>query len=572
MSIFDLEQQKQKVHQTFSKIDAALHTGNITQEERDALLHHYYMTTNEREAILPIDTQIHELRTNAKSDQNTIIINKTTVLVVAFIMVMAGLFGVMFYSVGGITGAIVLDTVQTIDTTYFTDTSLNITLNSTTRVSITGTAQGVGEVTITLNKDGTKYALYEYDTSPPTTAHASMTKAQYLVGEPALYTIDGEHSIYLMTATDATPIENTGVIEGLSAGSYTLTIIVNETENSTNVGGIHQENLKFTVVESVQTSLETFDTCGTLCSTNLSGDATIEITTSGDARVLLNNILLSSQENRAPQLVQEIPDVSGIGTINIDLHGAFTDADNDELLYESTHHDGMTETITNGVLSITGTPGTYTYVVYVSDLKEITPSNIFSITLIEEMTNENETNEIIVNDTNNNDENNNTLNDDATNENSINITIDTFDINCSDQDPNMRPLSCIQNNESTYFKHEEINIENKEGTLVGQLTPIGNLLIKGGIVENTLGRPARNDYQLGYMDEDGDFIATVWISTENGNLYMKGKLSEANGNIPLEDGYSAIANSRGIVLALINRNTGDLIVRGNVIPYRRSFG
>jgi hypothetical protein len=144
-------------------------------------------------------------------------------------------------------------------------------------------------------------------------------------------------------------------------------------------------------------------------------------------------------------------------------------------------------------------------------------------------------------------------------------------LDCTNPDPNQRPLDCIQGNDTSYFKPEDIIIENKNANAVARLTPVGNLLITGGLIENTTGQPSSSDYALGYSDENGDFIGTVWIDTSTGDLHLTGHLTEANGNIPIRDGWSAMANKRGIILALVNRQTGDLIVRGNLVPYRRSI-
>ena len=91
-------------------------------------------------------------------------------------------------------------------------------------------------------------------------------------------------------------------------------------------------------------------------------------------------------------------------------------------------------------------------------------------------------------------------------------------------------------------------------------------------MEHSAGSPSPADYQLGYENANGDFIPTIWIDTVSGDLHLRGTLTEANGNLLYTSGYSAYANSRGITLAIMNRQTGDLIVRGNIIPYRRSFG
>lgn len=142
---------------------------------------------------------------------------------------------------------------------------------------------------------------------------------------------------------------------------------------------------------------------------------------------------------------------------------------------------------------------------------------------------------------------------------------------CTDPDPNKRPLDCLQGNNSTYFLPEEILLKDKDAVTVGRLTPIGNLFITGSLVEHSTGTPHRNDYQLGYTNEDGDFVPTVWIDSATGDLHLRGHLTEANGNIVVSTGQAAITNQQGIVLALLNDSrAGDLVVRGNIIPHHRS--
>ena len=96
-------------------------------------------------------------------------------------------------------------------------------------------------------------------------------------------------------------------------------------------------------------------------------------------------------------------------------------------------------------------------------------------------------------------------------------------------------------------------------------------LIRGGLVEHSNDTPSAVDYQLGYEDDNGDFVPTLWIDTATGDLDLRGTLSEADGNIPMIGGYSAFVNKRGIILALYDSRTGNLVLRGNLVPYRRTI-
>jgi len=84
-----------------------------------------------------------------------------------------------------------------------------------------------------------------------------------------------------------------------------------------------------------------------------------------------------------PSLIRPIPDISAIGSAWVDVSAAFQNPNNEPLAFEWTRHDGLAETLDNGILTVTGAPGTYTYVTYAGDGHGITPSNIFTITLRE---------------------------------------------------------------------------------------------------------------------------------------------------------------------------------------------
>ena len=151
------------------------------------------------------------------------------------------------------------------------------------------------------------------------------------------------------------------------------------------------------------------------------------------------------------------------------------------------------------------------------------------------------------------------------------IVNDTKTIDCSHPNPNMRPLECILHENTSYFHEERISVENKNAVLVGEFTIIGNLKIRGDYVEQSSETPNDFDYQAGYIGDDGFFIPTIWINTETGDLHLRGNLTEANSNIVSREGMTTITNKRGIILAVIDRFTGDMILRGNIIPFRRTL-
>lgn len=542
-----LERRKREAHIAFSRADAAVAAGTITAEQRDLFLRKTYGTTQEREAIQAIEKEITRQREERLPGNSAALVTGLCVIMVLF-------FSALFWSTGGITGAAILEEVHDINTTYTGNASINLTLNQTTGILVAGTAQGAGNARITLHLDGQEFPIHTFSRGSITTDHAHLPKSWYEEGETVEYTAVNASSAYLMTADEAIPLGNQTAIGNLSAGNYTIKLIINDT-------GLSQEELPFQVVPAgTAAPAEEFSTCGDACHVNLTGEAQLRIAITGDASVTISTIVQSAYGNRAPQLAMPIQDISGT-TVTIDLAAYFTDADSDELFYESSDNPGVQEELDGSLLTISGDPGTYEYVTYASDLRELTPSNPFTVTIIAAQPESNSSQGTA----------NSTPGSSAANGTNGSGYETPAPGTCDDPDPNRRPLECLQGNDSTYFRPDDLFLENKQATAVGKFTPIGNLLIRGEVIERSAGAPAGNDYQLGYTDAAGDFVATVWIDSATGDLHLRGTLTEANGNIPIESGLSAIANRRGIVLALIDRSTGDLIIRGNVIPYRRSF-
>lgn len=301
-------------------------------------------------------------------------------------------------------------------------------------------------------------------------------------------------------------------------------------------------------------------------------------------------------QNNPPTLTQGLPPLSITAPTTLDLAPYFTDVDGDTLLYSTGLSSIATLIVDGNMLTITPiADGNETVFVYASDLKDLVQATLtLTVTLPANTT----TTTTTVNDTNETTMNATTnettieppfIETNLTNTTDTNITIDTnhtinltdnttmingtnASIDCSDPDPNKRPIECIQGENSSYFRRESLHIQSKDGISVGEITAVGNLLIRGTVVEISTGTPSTTDYQLGYLNENGDYIPTIWINSVTGDLHLRGRLVEANGNIPQQDGWTTFISARGIVLAQAHRETGDLTVRGNLVPYRRTFG
>jgi hypothetical protein len=555
-SIPELERKRRQVEDAFVIADKALVAGKISQHERDAYLEHLYGTRDPMHALAGIDKDLRQLR----DGDGSAFTHKAALLITSFFIVMISLFALLFSSTGGVTGAVVFEIPD--GTTYAQDAAVPVALEGATRVNVTGIASGLGDATVTLVLDGARYTLYEYRHAGPVTAHASLERSRYEEGETVSFIASDVSSAYLMTDADAIALGNGTSVANLTAGAYAFTLIIDD------AGALSQEELPFTVVPAgTPAPNEAFATCGELCRTNLTGNATLEITLEGDATITLEKITLGTQGNGIPVLVRTVPDVSGESRVVLDLALFFQDPDGDPLMYSSSQYEENNETIDAATLTIAGPPGTYTYVAYASDLAELTSSNLFTVTLTgnEPAAQENASNASEPH------AQNGTLPPAAQETNmTLNESVDT--LNCDDPDPNKRHVDCLNVEAQKYFE-EDVFLENVDRAKVARVTPIGNLLLTGRIVRyDASGNPGDRDFTIGYKDLNFLYRPTIWIDPE-GNLHLRGTVHEENENLIPPSGSYAIINRRGVYLAYADPETGDLYVRGNAIPYREDvFG
>jgi hypothetical protein len=568
-------------------------------------------------------------------------------VVALFAIIVTGLFATLFWSTGGITGAVVYE--QAVGRTLADGDIITLNLTNATKLIIDGTVSGVGNARIILRASdgdrGLDRELYGWQRGAVRTAHASLAKSWYAAGETVEYIPDTSApgsivSAYLMAAGQATPIDST-TLQGLAPGEYTITLIIDETAQSdvatddgsgTNATNetippadgptdravdeaaaepvLVQERLSFTIAaEGSSVPSMAFETCGEACALpGIEGPASIVMEADDGVTVRIDRVVFTSG-NEPPQLATAVADSVGERRAIIDLHAAFTDPDGDPLTFDIGAQEGFTTEIADGILTVQSeSAGTATFIAYASDGKEVTPSNLFSVTITMPAVDTNTTNGTTQGELTTNESVNETQNGSGAatpaEEDTTLLDVDTIMTNgtgnatdnqtsnqtgtsiegavptspapvldeCADPDPNKQPASCLQGAQSNWFRPEVIILEDKTARSVGQLTPIGNLLIRGDLVTGSTATPASTDYQLGYRDEDGDFVPTLWVDSQTGDLHLRGQLTEANGNIAYQDGLSAFTNQRSIILALVNPRTGDLTLRGNLVPYRRTFG
>jgi hypothetical protein len=501
------------------------------------------------------------------------------------------LAGILFVILAVMIGRIILSSTgiagfATLDSTNQNYTN-NMSIHSAqelTSIRISGTLFGEGTANIyyKLNDTNTTTLLVgsiASDNGLPRTA-----KASYAAGEEV--TIEHLPAIYTAYLDDGANNLQTAIPFTVPPSDMTLLIVANESDVLT--------TYRLPIIIGTTERTTTFtDLCVDTC-TMPPATGYIIVEATGAAQITFSKIETGIKQNTAPILSLPLApitiDAANMDNRIIDLSTHFTDADGDTLYYSVENSNIATTHVDNNIMTITPVQdGTQTLNIYASDLKDIatgtieitvTGMTVANTTVNDTLPAINETTNttVEINTTQENSTTNTTGIDINTTTNSTNETLPTVIANdtnstvpttldCSNPDPNARPLECVI--ESTYFKPEAIYIENKDADRVAMLTPIGNLLIRGDVLQHSTGSPAVNDYQLGYRDTDSNYIPTVWIDSATGNLHLRGTLTEANGQLPYREGYTAYTNQRGIILALANLGEGDLILRGGLIPYRR---
>jgi len=553
---------KRAVHESFTKLDRAVAQGTITVAERDAYLRTKHGHTERAAAV-------ERVATKATREQNRGHDPRT--LVIGFAVMMVAMLGALFWLGGGITGAVIQETTLDMDRIITETTDIPILLDNTDAVGILATAYGAGDILITLDIDGEQRTIAQYFEGRIATVHGSLEQRRYVEGETVTIQTLGEIVGATLVRADGTePIDPATFARELPIGSYVIVLLAQEGD------GVIQEELPFTVVApDAPLPNAVLTGCGEACALErTSGSATLRITIVGDATLNLSNVILTKLVNTPPVFSAIIPDQEG-AVITIDLADYFTDADGDALLYETSHPAGATETLNGSVLTISGRAGTYTYIAYASDLAELVESNAFTVTIMPETVDNTTTNATLnatepVLEPMPTNETEPTINESTpvtpfpeTSLNETNLTIDE----CANADPNLRPVSCLNVDGGRYFE-EEVLLETTTREARGRITPIGNLLITGRVIESSTGSALDSDYRIGHND-DFAYVPTIWIDAA-GNLNLRGQLHEENENLVPPPGSHALMNRRGVYMMWADPVLGDLYLRGNVISYRTS--
>jgi hypothetical protein len=448
---------------------------------------------------------------------------KVAIAAVAFFL----LVFVVYLLPEGPTGYLTFDVGNALqDNTFPINTSV-IGLNAT------GILYGDGNASIYFDTPQGTYLIGTIvsDTGEPRTSKPSYAEGEEITLEHApngsYYFDDGTTSVPVDIPFNATVNGTLLIVPEGTLTTYRLPIIIGDAQRATAFS----------------------DLCVETCNLNAT-NGTLRFETSGATLQLehINAAVLS--ENQVPVLSTPFAAVTLNSQVIIDLSEHFSDPDGDTLQYAVGSNEMVDATIEGATLTLTPLqPGTSTITLYASDMQELVPATIIVTVPEEEAPSEdiiNTTNETIV------------LND-------TNATLD-----CSAANVNDKPAECLLQNASLYFPDQDIYWETPDRVRIARFTVIGNLLIKGDIIEHATGQPNSRDFILSYTDNDLNNIATIWID-EQGNLYLRGELHEENANLAPPPGAYTIATKRGIYVAYADLYTGNLHVRGNVIPYRRSI-
>lgn len=348
-------------------------------------------------------------------------------------------------------------------------------------------------------------------------------------------------------------------------GEYTLDALIDDK------GEAIKESTAFTVLnssnatgeqrEAAGASLLLEEECVETCLMNSTGKSSLllEISLSEGARLTIDYLTITQpRENQAPVQVAELPDLEleAGEEATLDLDAYFTDPDNESLTYDYMNAAGVAMSVEDEELTITGlSPGESESLIYAADLATLIESNTFTITV----TPAEEASEPPGEENESAPQANATIPENETTELPRGL--------CNHPDPNKRPIECLQDEEQ-YFLPQEVVIEDGGRKIVGKLTPIGNLLIAGEVHEESAFTPRPGDYQVSRELLSGERVATIWFESATGDLWLNGRLYEANNNLEPPRGAYVLKNKRGIILAWADVNTGDLHVRGNIITGR----
>lgn len=554
MSLERIAGQDEERNMLLRRAEAALADGRITQTEHD-----FYVTQviNKRAVHQPT---MQATSSNVDARRQTMFWRYAAVFMV-MLLAIAGMyfFAGEFTPTGFVTFTPYQEVSENLISILQSNTSIDLNVSGS-RPMVSG-ALVSGSATISFVSNGSYYVLFdetvrqeEYYVRTKYTSYAINDTIELDVqprGATLWLTVNNERELVGKNITLQTP------------GEYTVDALFN---SSSNIG---IASTSFIVREDTNTSqnieretkgIVFNEECGQACDLEFKKGVLKINLTEGTVLRLDNITYRVERENEAPRQIAQVPNVEvALGETKIlDLSEYFIDQD--ELYYDYMTISGVELEIEGSELTITGnTVGEYQSVIYTSDLYELVQSNSFTISVVNTKPIQNINKTPIKNTT-----------PQSTNQPTQNNTQLNKPNNCLDPDPNKRSPECFVGEENDYFRNEDgFTIENRARKPVARFNALGNLLITGDVIENSNGDPGSGDFSVGYND-DFDFVVTAWIDS-SGNLHLRGTLHEEKLTLAVPARTYSFQSRKGINLGYIEPVNGDMYLRGNVIPYRRSI-
>lgn len=579
-----LEELRAAVHADFARLGAAMADGRIGVEEYRYYLRETYGGRDEPALLRDIAAEERSIDAAIARERRETKEGMPLAAAFTFTLLIGALFAVLLLTNGeSPTGFVAFDTERSMDVDFlFVGGGVEpLNLSNVTALTVTGDATAAARIYLLV--DGERRLVFDGGPAGP---FVTTDKESYALNGTVNVTVTPAEASYTLWLTDAAGGKLL-VADGFTVtepGAFTLDALINDTGNVTKASVAftvrNDTNASDDVPRLAPVTLSFTDACAETCVMEPTGGATLALEAVTDGEVRVATVTATApRENGAPQLLLPIPALAlTVGEpLTLDLAAHFADPDGDALTFDFMDVPGVEMSVDGTTLRILATaPGERQSILYASDLHEIAQSNIFTLTVTGEAvppldgngTNGTtpDANATPVNTTLN-------LSVNATLNVTGNLTVNgtNVSVDCSDPDPNMRPVECLQLESAKYFPDNELFLTTTGRTPIARITPIGNLLISGDVQELALFTPDLKDYVIGYEDEYGVFRVTVWFDSGSGDLYLRGRLFEENENNVPPPGAYALRNKKGITLAWADQASGDLYLRGNLIPYRRSI-
>ena len=624
--IQELDEKKQEVKEFINRLDEDLRRKKITKRKYNALLKEAYDGKTKQELIEEIkeeketlDDKLKHYRTN----RNRVAYAGTFLVILVLIGVFSQYSGLESPTGLGIATQQVTETVA-YDRVFEAYTETQLELTDITSLKISGFLDGTGAL-VKLRIGENEFIVAdiqqpeqdslitgmaieeatETDVSEPASEMQepeieytiSTDKNEYVVGETVFITVEPDvnnKSLYMEYGEEIHKIEaDTYVTEvtgehnaialvvlpddilrletGFTVKESIIEITTNETNATVNETINETESEINETVNETTNETETNNTanasdeigyafenlCLETCNLAETSNPVLIVELEEGAKLRITELIITQKtENNAPVQTQNIPDITlGIGqTTSIDLNEYFEEPDGDTMHYDINEIAEINANIIENELAISSDNiGTYTAFVYATDGDKLTTSNTFEIIIQEEAVTE-------------------PIEETPTTETNVSehtAELYTTSDPCSNPDINQRPSTCFIGIEDKVYQDLSASIENRIGGVVGRFTRFGNFVIKGLIIQNAEGTPQENDFKIGFtqtIDFEETRTITVWIDSETGNLYIKGRLFEEQDVLdPPQFNTYIIQNKFGIVLGYFDEKTGDLHLKGNVV-------